>query len=90
MMPHATPRPVTFFTPFAIRSYRFQWIAVLLLPCAMEMAAPILGWYILVETKSVMMLALFGGAQYIGTLLTLITLVWRKQIWDLAAEANQR
>ena len=89
-MPNSAPRPITFFTPFAISHYRFQWIADLLLSCAMEMEVPILGWYILVETKSVMMLALFGGAQYIGTLLTLITLVWRKQIWDLAAEANQR
>ena len=69
-MPNSAPRPITFFTPFAISHYRFQWIADLLLSCAMEMEVPILGWYILVETKSVMMLVLFGGAQYIGTLLS--------------------
>ena len=69
-MPNSASKSAAFFAPFAIRHYRFQWVADLLLSCAMEMEVPILGWYILVETKSVMMLALFGGAQYIGTLLS--------------------
>ena len=69
-MPNSASKSAAFFAPFALRSYRFQWIADLLLSCAMEMEVPILGWYILVETNSVMMLALFGGAQYLGTLLS--------------------
>ena len=69
-MPETASKSAAFFAPFAISHYRFQWIADLLISCAMEMEVPILGWYILVETKSVMMLALFGGAQYIDTLLS--------------------
>jgi MFS family permease len=55
--------------PFEIRSFRFQWPADLLTSWAIEMELLILGWYILVETGSVMLLTLFGALQYIGTLI---------------------
>ena len=42
--------------PFRIRSYRFQWPADLLTSWAFEMETLILGWYVLVETNSVVML----------------------------------
>ena len=41
--------------PFRIRSYRFQWPADLLTSWAFEMETIILGWYVLVETNSVVM-----------------------------------
>jgi MFS family permease len=55
--------------PFEIRSFRFQWPADLLTSWAIEMELLILGWYILVETGSVVLLTLFGALQYIGTLI---------------------
>jgi MFS family permease len=55
---------------FSIRSYRFQWPADLIISCAIEMEIPILGWFILIKTNSVLMLAVFGGLHYIGTLLS--------------------
>ena len=55
--------------PFEVRSFRFQWPADLLTSWAIEMELLILGWYILVETGSVLMLSLFGALQYIGTLI---------------------
>ena len=55
---------------FSIRSYRFQWPADLLISCAIEMEIPILGWFILVKTNSVVMLAIYGSLHYVGTLLS--------------------
>src|SRR3954465_3091506 len=55
--------------PFATRSFRFQWPADLLTSWAFEMETIILGWYVLVETKSVVWLTLFGASQYLGTLI---------------------
>ena len=55
--------------PFATRSYRYQWPADLLTSWAFEMETIILGWYVLVETGSVLWLTLFGAAQYLGTLI---------------------
>ena len=55
--------------PFRIRSYRFQWPADLLTSCAFEMETLILGWYVLVETSSVIMLTIFGAMYYGGTLI---------------------
>ena len=55
--------------PFLIRSYRFQWPADLLTSWAFEMEALILGWYVLVETGSVLLLTVFGALGYGGTLL---------------------
>src|SRR3954453_16948321 len=45
--------------PFRIRNYRFQWPADLLTSWAFEMETLILGWYVLVETGSVLLLTLF-------------------------------
>ena len=53
---------------FKIRSYRFQWPADLCSTWAFEMENIILGWYILVETGSVLMLTLFAALQFMGTL----------------------
>jgi MFS family permease len=55
--------------PFQIRSYRFQWPADLLTSWAFEMETLILGWYMLVETNSVVMLTIFGALLYVGTLI---------------------
>ena len=55
--------------PFAVRSFRFQWPADLVTSWALEMENIILAWYCLVETRSVVMLTLFGSLQYLGTLL---------------------
>ena len=55
--------------PFATRSFRFQWPADLLTSWAFEMETIILGWYVLVETGSVLWLTMFGALQYLGTLI---------------------
>ena len=55
--------------PFRIRSFRFQWQADLLTSWAFEMETLILGWYVLVETNSVVLLTVFGAMLYIGTLI---------------------
>jgi MFS family permease len=55
--------------PFRIRSYRFQWPADLATSWAFEMETLILSWYVLVETRSVLMLTLYASLQYVGTLL---------------------
>src|SRR5258705_6823591 len=47
--------------PFRIRNYRFQWPADLLTSWAFEMETLILGWYVLVETGSVLLLTLFAS-----------------------------
>ena len=56
------------FAPFRIRSFRFQYPADLLTSWGSEMETLILGWYILTETGSVLLLTLFGSLQYFGTL----------------------
>jgi MFS family permease len=55
--------------PFQIRSFRFQYPADLLTSWGTEMENLILGWYILAETGSVLLLTLFGSLQYFGTLI---------------------
>ena len=55
--------------PFRIRSFRYQWPADLTTSWAFEMETLILGWYVLVETRSVLMLTIFASLLYIGTLL---------------------
>ena len=55
--------------PFRIRNYRFQWPADLLTSWAFEMEMIILGWYVLVETGSVLLLTLFASLNYVGTLI---------------------
>jgi MFS family permease len=55
--------------PFGVRSFRFQWPADLATSWAFEMETLILGWYVLVETRSILMLTLFASLQHMGTLL---------------------
>ena len=45
-----------------------SFAALLAASCAFEMEALILGWFILVQTGSVLLLSLFGALQSIGTL----------------------
>jgi len=56
-------------SPFRVRSYRFQWPADLLTSWAFEMEVLILGWYVLTETNSVLLLTLYGALLYGGTLI---------------------
>jgi Na+/melibiose symporter-like transporter len=56
--------------PFRTRSFRFQWPADLCTAWALEMETLILGWYVLVESGSVVMLTVFGALQFVGTLLS--------------------
>jgi Na+/melibiose symporter-like transporter len=55
--------------PFHTRSFRTQWPADLCTAWALEMEVLILGWYVLVESGSVVLLTLFGALMYVGTLL---------------------
>lgn len=55
--------------PFRIRSFRFQWPGDLAACWGFEMELLLLNWYVLVETRSVLMLTIFGALQYVGTLL---------------------
>ena len=56
--------------PFQVRSFRFQWPADLAASWAFEMEVLILGWYVLVESGSVMLLVVFGAIQYSGSILS--------------------
>jgi len=55
--------------PFRIRNYRFQWPADLFTSWAFEMETLILGWYVLVESGSVLLLTLLASLSYTGTLI---------------------
>ncbi|HWD57000.1 MAG TPA: MFS transporter [Stellaceae bacterium] len=59
----------TMLAPFRVRSFRFQFPADLLTSWGVEMENLVLGWFILVETGSVLLLSLFWALQYLGTLL---------------------
>src|SRR5215470_16524696 len=54
--------------PFRIRNYRFQWPADLVTSWAFEMEVLVLGWYILTETGSVLLLTVLASLNYVGTL----------------------
>lgn len=54
--------------PFRVKSYRFQWPADMLTSWAFEMEVLILGWYVLVETGSVVLLTVLGSLMFLGTL----------------------
>lgn len=60
--------PSSSLAPFRVRSFRFQWPADLATSWSFEMETLILGWYVLVETQSVLWLTLFASLQYLGTL----------------------
>jgi len=53
---------------FHVRSFRFQWPADLLTSLAFEMESIILGWYVMVQTGSVLLLTAFGSLLFLGTL----------------------
>jgi predicted MFS family arabinose efflux permease len=53
---------------FRVRNFRFQWPADLATAWAFEMETIILGWYVLIETGSVVLLTVFGSLQFLGTL----------------------
>jgi len=55
--------------PFRIRSYRFQWPSDLFTSWAFEVETLVLGWYIMVETGSVLLLTILASLQYVGTLI---------------------
>ena len=55
--------------PFRIRNYRFQWPSDLLTSWAFEVETLVLGWYIMVETGSVLLLTVLASLQYVGTLI---------------------
>ncbi len=54
--------------PFRVRAFRYQWPGDLLTAVAIEMEMVILGWYVLNETGSVLLLTLFGALHFFGTL----------------------
>lgn len=54
--------------PFRVRGFRFQWPADMATSWAFEMETIILGWYVLVETRSVFLLTVFASLQHLGTL----------------------
>jgi predicted MFS family arabinose efflux permease len=56
------------FAPFRVRSFRFQWPADLLTSWAFEMETVVLGWYVMVNTGSVLWLTVFASLQFLGTL----------------------
>jgi MFS family permease len=56
--------------PFRTPSFRYQWPADLLTAWAFEMETLILGWYVLVQTGSVLLLTMFASLQYVGTLIS--------------------
>ena len=61
---------VSTLAPLRQRSFRFQWPADLAASWAFEMETLILGWFVLVETGSVVWLSVFGALQLIGTLIS--------------------
>ncbi|UVO39233.1 MFS transporter [Bradyrhizobium arachidis] len=63
------PKRPSALAPFRIRNYRFQWPSDLLTSWAFEIETLVLGWYILVETGSVLLLTILASLQYVGTLI---------------------
>jgi len=56
------------FTVLRIRSFRFQLPADLLTSWAFEMETLILGWYVMVNTGSVLLLTAFASLPFLGSL----------------------
>lgn len=56
--------------PFKVRSFRNQWTADLATSWALEMELIVLGWYVLVESGSVLLLVVFGALHYTGALIS--------------------
>ncbi len=60
-------RRAVILSPFRVRGFLFQWPADLLTNCAIEMEVLMLGWFILTETQSVLLLTVFAALRYLGT-----------------------
>ncbi|MGI9422402.1 MAG: MFS transporter [Hyphomicrobiaceae bacterium] len=58
------------FQPFAVKNFRYQWLADLATSWAFEMETLVLGWYVYVTTGSVLLLTILGSLLFIGTLLS--------------------
>ena len=70
-MPSSQPTSaLNWRAPFRVQSFRFQWPADLAASWAFEMESIVLGWFILVESGSVMMLVTYGSLQYLGSLVS--------------------
>jgi hypothetical protein len=63
------PARISALAPFSIRNYRFQWPADLITSWAFEVENLVLGWYIMTETGSVLMLTVLASLNYAGTLI---------------------
>lgn len=57
-------------SPFRFRNFRLQYAADLITSWAFEMEALVLGWYMLVETNSVLLLTLYAALVFLGTVLS--------------------
>lgn len=57
-------------SPFGYRNFRLQYAADLITSWAFEMEALVLGWYMLVETNSVLLLTLYAALAFLGTFLS--------------------
>ncbi len=66
----ATSSRVSALAPFRTRNFRLQWPADMCTAWALEMENLILGWYVLVETGSVVLLTVYGSLLLIGTLIS--------------------
>jgi MFS family permease len=55
--------------PFQVRDFRCQFPADMLTSWGIEMEVLILGWYILTETGSVLLLSVYSSLQFSGTLI---------------------
>jgi predicted MFS family arabinose efflux permease len=62
--------PASALAPFRVRAFRYLWTAELSTSWALEMETIILGWYVLTETGSVLLLVLFGALTYFGMLVS--------------------
>jgi len=77
-VPMMAGRPA--LAPFGTRSFRYQWPADLCTAWALEMETIILGWYVLVESGSVVQLTLFGALMFVGTLLSPLLGTWGDRV----------
>ena len=57
-------------SPFSFRNFQLQYAADVITSWAFEMETIVLGWYLLVETNSVLILSLFAALVSLGTFLS--------------------
>lgn len=69
-MPASAPPGLAFLAPLRVRNYRVQWPADLLTSWAFEMEVVLLGWYVLTQSNSVLLVSVIGAMPFIGTLLS--------------------